>query len=145
MRAEPGWIWTNESGEHWKQDLLRQPGRKIHLSWGGVSRDLVGRELSCSDSSSLRISDGPQPVHHCQAGKFLNSSGEIVEKVCVRTSCSKFGGKCPTQFDFPVGQFSLEVKCSLPSLSPYQFLTSGQSVSPAMTNTEIKTSRWRED
>ena len=114
------------------QDLLRQPGGKIHLSWSTVSRDLLGRELRCSEGNILTLSttEGPQAAHHCQAGKFLNSSGQIVERLCVRSSCTKFGGKCPTQFDFPLGQFSMEVKCELPSVSPYQFLTSGESQSP---------------
>ena len=111
-----------------QQDLLRQPGGKINLSWSGVSRDLLGRELSCSEGNILTLgtTEGPQPTQHCEAGKFLNSSGQIVEKVCLRTSCTKFGGKCPTQFDFPLGQFSMEVKCELPSVSPYEFLTSGE-------------------
>ena len=131
------------------QDLLRQRGAKIHLTWSRVSRELLGQELGCSDSDTLRITDGPQSLHHCQSGKFLNSSGEIVEKVCVRASCTKFGGKCPTHFDFPLGQFSMEVKCSLPSVSPYQFLTSGGSGhSVHQANIDIKNlqpSRWRED
>ena len=114
-----------------QEDLLRQRGRQIHLSWSRVSRELLGRELRCSDGNILTLSsDGPQPPHHCQAGKFLNSSGQIVERLCVRTSCTKFGGKCPAHFDFPLGQFSMEVKCELPSVLPYQFLTSGGSQSP---------------
>ena len=122
------------------QELLRQRGTKIHLTWSRVTRELLGQELGCSDSNTLRISDGPQSAHQCQPGKFLNSSGEIVEKVCVRSSCTKFGGKCPTQFDFPLGQFSMEVKCELPSVSPYQFLTSGGSgpLSPPEANIVIK-------
>ena len=107
------------------QALLSQQGRKIHLSWSKVSRVLVSQELGCSDGNTLRIADGPQEAQHCQAGKFLNSTGQIVEKVCLRTSCTKFGGKCPTHFDFPLGQFSMEVKCELPSVAPYQFLSSG--------------------
>ena len=112
------------------QDLLSQQGRRIHLSWRAVSRDLLARELSCSQGSSLTLfltPDGPQQDQECRAGKFLNQSGEIVERVCVRTSCTKFGGKCPTNFDFPQGQFSMDVNCDLPSVSPYQFLTSGQT------------------
>ena len=91
---------------------------------------MLAQEFRCSDENILRITGG----HHvgeekegdCEPGKFLIPSGEIFERKCVTSHCTKFGGKCPTQFDFPAGQFSIDVACHPPS-PPYQFQTGGQS------------------
>ena len=93
-----------------------------------ISRAALAEELSCSDENILMIAEEDHLAddQDCTPGKFLFSSGEIVERLCVSSSCTKFGGNCPHHFDFPARPFSIQITCPLPSVSSYQFQTSGQ-------------------
>ena len=85
------------------EDLLRQEGSNLYISWNSVRQEVLNQQFGCSDEKALRITEGQVQDGHCKSGKFLSSSGDILERLCVKSQCTKFGGKCPRHFDFPPG------------------------------------------
>ena len=109
------------------ENLLRREGSNLYISWSSlrcqncgalppqawtfhsnlllcVRQEALTQELSCSEEKVVRITEGQEEDGDCESGKFLSSSGEIMERLCVTSQCTKFGGKCSRHFDLAPGE-----------------------------------------
>ena len=117
-----------------KHDLFfRESGKGMFVSWDSVNGIDLGKEFSCSKSTVINIEgtdENKEDSDTCNHGKFLQRNGLISERICIKSDCSKFGGKCPKSFEFPKRKFSIDIPCNIPNETSLSIETTGRTLSP---------------
>ena len=89
--------------------LFKQDGNNIFISWNNVAVSDFGKKFTCSNSSIVKIENIDED--YCEQGQFLKSTGLIVEKYCVTSSCYKLGRYCPRSSNIPEQSLSVPGHC----------------------------------